>query len=140
MLRLNEKFAAAIRAHGVEAYPHECCGAILGRDAGCARDVVALVPLANRRDDSPRNRFEITADDVRMAEKNARELGADLVGWYHSHPDAPARPSEYDREHAWPWYSYIIASIEKTGPQAMNSWRLVDDRSHYDPEPIEITG
>ena len=140
MLRLNEKFAAAIRAHGVETYPHECCGAILGRDAGCARDVVALVPLANRRDDSPRNRFEITADDVRMAEKKARELGADLVGWYHSHPDAPARPSEFDREHAWPWYSYIIASIEKTGPEAMNSWRLVDDRSHYDPEPIEITG
>ena len=140
MLRLNEKFAAAIRAHGVETYPHECCGAILGRDAGSERDVVALVPLANRRDDSPRNRFEITADDVRMAEKKARELGADLMGWYHSHPDAPARPSEFDREHAWPWYSYIITSIEKTGPQAMNSWRLADDRSHYDPEPIEITG
>ena len=75
-----------------------------------------------------------------MAEKKARELGADLVGWYHSHPDAPARPSEFDREHAWPWYSYIIVSIEKAGPQAMNSWRLVDDRSHYDAEPIEITG
>jgi hypothetical protein len=69
MLRLNEKFAAAIRAHGVETYPHECCGAILGRDAGPAREVVGLVPLANRRDDSPRNRFEITADDVRLAEK-----------------------------------------------------------------------
>jgi proteasome lid subunit RPN8/RPN11 len=140
MLRLNEKFAAAIRAHGVQSYPHECCGAILGRDAGIAREVLGLVPLANRRDDSPRNRFEITSDDVRMAENKARDLGCDLVGWYHSHPDAPARPSEYDREHAWPWYSYIIASIEKTGPQAMNSWRLVDDRSHYDPEPIEITG
>ena len=140
MLRLNEKFAAAIRTHGVETYPHECCGAILGRDAASEREVVALVPLANRRDDSPRNRFEITADDVRMAEKKARELGADLVGWYHSHPDAPARPSEFDREHAWPWYSYIITSVETTGPQALNSWRLADDRSHYDPEPIEITG
>jgi proteasome lid subunit RPN8/RPN11 len=139
MLRLNEKFAAAIRAHGVETYPHECCGAILGRDDDTSRAVLALVPLANRRDDSPRNRFEISADDVRMAEKKARELGADLVGWYHSHPDAPARPSEFDREHAWPWYSYIIVSTEKVGPKAMNSWRLVDDRSHYDPEPIEIT-
>lgn len=140
MLKIHEEFAAAIRAHGVDTYPHESCGAILGRDTGLVREVVALVPLANRRDDSPRNRFEITGDDVRMAEKKARELGADLVGWYHSHPDAPARPSEFDREHAWPWYSYIIASIEKTGPKAMNSWRLVDDRSHYDAEPIEITG
>ena len=140
MLRLNEKFAAAIRAHGVQSYPHECCGAILGRDAGIAREVLGLVPLANRRDDSPRNRFEITSDDVRMAENKARDLGCDLVGWYHSHPDAPARPSDFDREHAWPWYSYIIVSIEKAGPQAMNSWRLVDDRSRYDAEPIEIIG
>jgi len=140
MLRLNEKFAAAIRAHGVRSYPHECCGAILGRDAGIAREVLGLVPLANRRDDSPRNRFEITSDDVRMAENKARDLGCDLVGWYHSHPDAPARPSDFDREHAWPWYSYIIVSIEKAEPRTMNSWRLVDDRSRYDAEPIEIIG
>jgi len=141
MLRLTEEFAASIRAHGVETYPHECCGAILGRETdAAAREVRALVPLANRRDDSPRNRFEITPDDVRVAEKKAWELGCDLIGWYHSHPDAPARPSEFDREHAWPWYSYIIASIEKAEPKAMNSWRLVDDRSHYDAEPIEITG
>jgi proteasome lid subunit RPN8/RPN11 len=140
MLRLNEKFAAAIRAHGVETYPHECCGAILGRDAGVAREVLGLVPLANRRDDSPRNRFEITSDDVRVAENKARDLGCDLVGWYHSHPEAPARPSDFDREHAWPWYSYIIVSIEKAEPRAMNSWRLVDDRSRYDAEPIEIIG
>ena len=140
MLRLNEKFAAAIRAHGVQSYPHECCGAILGRDAGIAREVLGLVPLANRRDDSPRNRFEITSDDVRMAENKARDLGCDLVGWYHSHPDAPARPSDFDREHAWPWYSYIIVSIEKAEPRTMNSWRLVDDRSRYDAEPIEIIG
>jgi proteasome lid subunit RPN8/RPN11 len=140
MLRLNEKFAAAIRAHGVRSYPHECCGAILGRDAGIAREVLGLVPLANRRDDSPRNRFEITSDDVRMAENKARDLGCDLVGWYHSHPDAPARPSDFDREHAWPWYSYIIVSIEKAEPRTMNCWRLVDDRSRYDAEPIEIIG
>jgi proteasome lid subunit RPN8/RPN11 len=140
MLRLNEKFAAAIRAHGVQSYPHECCGAILGRDAGIAREVLGLVPLANRRDDSPRNRFEITSEDVRMAENKARDLGCDLVGWYHSHPDAPARPSDFDREHAWPWYSYIIVSIEKAEPRTMNCWRLVDDRSRYDAEPIEIIG
>ena len=96
------------------------------------------MPLANRRDDSPRNRFEITADDVRMAEKKARELGADLVGWYHSHPDAPARPSEFDREHAWPWYSYIIVSVANGTPEEMTSWRLNDDRQEFYSESIEV--
>jgi proteasome lid subunit RPN8/RPN11 len=126
-----------IEAHGVETYPHECCGALLGRDSEASREILALLPLANRRDDSPRNRFELTPDDVRLAEKTAREKHLDLLGWYHSHPDAPARPSEFDREHAWPWYSYIIVSVQSGQPRDMNSWRLRDDRSAYDPEAIE---
>ena len=92
--------------------PHECCGALLGRDGDASREMLDLLPLANRRDDSPRNRFELTPDDVRLAEKTAREKHLELIGWYHSHPDAPARPSEFDREHAWPWYSYIIVSVQ----------------------------
>jgi proteasome lid subunit RPN8/RPN11 len=136
-LQISEVLAARIRAHGVETYPHECCGAILGRDEG-DRIVRDLMPLQNRRDDSPRNRFEVTPDDVRLAEKTADEKKLDLIGWYHSHPDAPARPSEYDREHAWPWYSYIIVSVQKGEPKDMNSWRLKDDRAAYDPEPIAI--
>jgi proteasome lid subunit RPN8/RPN11 len=136
-LQISEALAARIRAHGVETYPHECCGAILGRDEG-DRIVRDLMPLQNRRDDSPRNRFEVTPDDVRLAEKTADEKKLDLIGWYHSHPDAPARPSEYDREHAWPWYSYIIVSVQKGEPKDMNSWRLKDDRAAYDPEPIAI--
>jgi len=140
-LKLSESLAARIRAHGVETYPHECCGALLGRDgeAGAPRLVSDLLPLANRRDDSPRNRFELTADDVRHAEKAARDKGIELLGWYHSHPDAPARPSEYDRDHAWPWYSYIIVSVQKGEPRDMTSWRLHDDRTGYDPEAIEIS-
>ena len=116
---------------------YECCGAILGRDGEAAREVLDLMPLANRRDDSPRNRFEVTSEDVRLAEKTARAHNLELIGWYHSHPDAPARPSEYDREHAWPWYSYIIISVQSAQPRDMNSWRLRDDRSAYDPEAIE---
>ena len=137
-LKLTEALAAQIRAHGVETYPHECCGAILGTDDEGARTVRDLMPLQNRRDDSPRNRFEVTPDDVRLAEKTAAAKNLDLIGWYHSHPDAPARPSEFDREHAWPWYSYIIVSIQKGAPHDMNSYRLQDDRAAYDPEPIEI--
>jgi len=140
-IQLSESLAQRIRAHGVETYPHECCGAMLGREADgpdAPREVKDLLPLANRRDDSPRNRFEVTPDDVRLAEKTAREKGLELLGWYHSHPDAPARPSEYDREHAWPWYSYIILSVQKGEPREMTSWRLNDDRAAYEAEAVQI--
>ena len=137
-LKIGEDLVQRIHAHGVETYPHECCGALLGRDAKASREVVDLLPLANRRNDSPRNRFELAPDDVRMAEKTAREQRLELLGWYHSHPDAPARPSEFDREHAWPWYSYIIVSVEKSEARDMTSWRLQDDRSAYNMEAIEI--
>lgn len=136
-LKVHSEILRRIQAHGAETYPHECCGALLGRDGDKSREVLDLLPLANRRDDSPRNRFEVTADDVRLAEKTAREKRIDLLGWYHSHPDSPARPSEFDREHAWPWYSYIIVSVQKGEPRDTTSWRLHDDRATYDPEEIE---
>jgi proteasome lid subunit RPN8/RPN11 len=137
VLKLGESLAAKIQAHGMETYPHECCGAILGRDGTGSREALDLLRLVNRREDSPRNRFEVTAEDVHLAEKTAREKKLELIGWYHSHPDAPARPSEFDREHAWPWYSYIILSVQSGRPCEMNSWRLHDDRAAYDPEAIE---
>ena len=121
----------------METYPHECCGAILGRDGEAAREVLDLMPLANRRDDSPRNRFEVTRRRRAPGGENRPRAKLDLIGWYHSHPDAPARPSEFDREHAWPWYSYIIISVQSGQPRDMNSWRLRDDRSAYDSEAIE---
>ncbi len=137
-LALSVNLAAQMRVHGADTYPHECCGALLGRDTEGAREVLALFPLANRREDSPRNRFSIPAKDVLRAQAAAREKNLDLIGWYHSHPDHPARPSEYDREHAWPWYSYVIVSIMEQAPSEMTSWRLADDRSAFAPEEIEI--
>jgi len=137
-LRITEELAARIRAHGARKYPHECCGALLGRDAGSGREVLDIVPLENRRDDSPRNRFALTAHDVREAERIARERGLDVIGWYHSHPDHPARPSEFDREHAWPWYSYVIVSIVAREPREISSWRLADDRSRFDSEEMDV--
>jgi proteasome lid subunit RPN8/RPN11 len=101
-----------------------------------SRRVRSLFPLVNRRDDSPRNRFSVTPDDVLEAEKAARAEGLEVIGWYHSHPDHPARPSDYDRDHAWPWYSYIIVSVHAGVPQDMTSWRLKDDRSGYLEEKI----
>jgi proteasome lid subunit RPN8/RPN11 len=150
-LWISGQLAEKIRAHGAETYPHECCGALLGRDTGevagsdpakypvaSERQILALYPLVNRRDDSPRNRFSVTSEDVMAAEKAAREKDMDVVGWYHSHPDHPARPSQFDRDHAWPWYSYIIVSVQNGAPQEMTSWRLNDDRQEFSPEGIEI--
>jgi proteasome lid subunit RPN8/RPN11 len=150
-LWISGHLAEKIRQHGGETYPHECCGALLGRDSSAIagvdpekdvltppREILALFPLVNRRDDSPRNRFSVSVEDVRAAEKAASEQGIEVVGWYHSHPDHPARPSTYDRDHAWPWYSYIIVSVQNGAPQDMTSWRLNDDRQEFSPEGIEI--
>src|SRR5882724_1444119 len=138
-LCISQELADRIGKHGAETYPHECCGALLGSDASDeVREVRELFPLVNRRDDSPRNRFAVTAEDVRDAEKAGRVAGLDVVGWYHSHPDHPARPSEFDREHAWPWYSYIIVSVQNGAPKDMTSWRLNDDRAAYSAEEIEV--
>ncbi len=136
MLLLSKKIDQAIRDHGAKDYPNECCGAMLGSDGDAGREVRALFPLINRRDDSPRNRFSITPEDFRAAERVAAESGLDVLGWYHSHPDHPARPSEFDREHAWPWYSYVIVSVHGGAPQDLTSWQLDDDRSQFQPEVV----
>jgi proteasome lid subunit RPN8/RPN11 len=140
-LKISPELADKIRAHGAQTYPHECCGALLGGDTEVAdrrvyREIHALHPLVNRRDDSPNNRFAVTSQDVLDAEKAARQQGLEVVGWYHSHPDHPARPSQYDRDHAWPWYSYIIVSVANRIPEEMTSWRLTDDRTEFELEEI----
>jgi proteasome lid subunit RPN8/RPN11 len=147
-LGISAELAEKIREHGIETYPYECCGALLGTDYDglatdpnresrkVSREIISLFPLVNRRDDSPRNRFAVTPDDVREAEKAASAQGLEVIGWYHSHPDHPAKPSDFDRDHAWPWYSYIIVSVHTGVPQDMTSWRLKDDRSGYREEKI----
>jgi proteasome lid subunit RPN8/RPN11 len=136
---LDAECAQKIRAHGVETYPHECCGALFGRDGanGSPREILQAFPLVNRRDDSPQNRFSVSTRDVVTAEREADARGLSVVGWYHSHPDHPAKPSDFDREHAWPWYSYIILSVEKGGTREMRSWQLREDRTKYLEEELE---
>jgi len=129
-----------MRLHGEETYPYECCGALLGRDVADEgrREILEVFPLVNRREDSPRNRFSLSPRDVLAAEREAVARGLDVLGWYHSHPDHPARPSEYDREHAWPWYSYIILSVRQGVTAEVRSWRLAEDRSQYAEEDLEV--
>ena len=132
MLTLEAGVADAIRAHGRETFPHECCGAMLGKD-GVVREAFAL---PNTTEEGPRRRFLVRPDDYRIAEERAREAGLDLLGFYHSHPDHPARPSQYDLDHAWPFFSYVIVSVREGVSEDMTSWRLREDRSAFDPEEL----
>jgi proteasome lid subunit RPN8/RPN11 len=132
-LSLQAGFVAAIRNHGVEAYPDECCGAMIGRDGIVTRTYA----LPNATEEGPRRRFRIRPQDYREAERQATESGADLVGFYHSHPDHPARPSQYDLDHAWPVFSYVIVSVREGVAEDMTSWRLREDRSVFDEEDLE---
>jgi proteasome lid subunit RPN8/RPN11 len=118
----------AIRLHGQETYPHECCGALIGRDDS----VGEIVALPNTTDEGPRRRFLVRDWDYRLAEQRATELGAELLGFYHSHPDHPARPSQYDLDHAWPTFAYVIVSVAAGTAGDMTVWYLKDDRSSFD--------
>ena len=135
-LQLTTKHDQAIRAHGAEDYPHECCGFLVGRADGETVTVMRTVPAANTRDDSPRNRFEIDPGDLVKTDRAARAEGLGVVGFYHSHPDAPARPSEFDREHAWPGYCYVIVSVRQGQPREMRNWRLTEDHTHFEEDEI----
>jgi proteasome lid subunit RPN8/RPN11 len=117
-----------IEAEGVSAYPNECCGIIYGRDVnegGVTRRVVEkLEPVVNEFEAGERyHRFLITPATLLKAEKQCA-AGQLVLGFYHSHPDHPARPSEYDREHAWPFYSYVIVAIHQREAKDMTCWLL----------------
>ena len=131
-LSLQPGVAEAIRAHGTETYPNECCGALYGRE-GVVTETYAL---PNTTEEGPRRRFLVRPQDYRDAEKRATELKVDLLGFYHSHPDHPARPSQYDLDHAWPFFSYIIVAVRAGTSEDMTSWRLREDRSAFDEESL----
>ena len=138
-LQLTTEHDAEIRAHAADDYPNECCGFLVGRADGEDVTVIRTVPAANTRDDSPRNRFEIDPGDLVKTDKAARADGLGVVGFYHSHPDAPAMPSEFDREHAWAGYCYIIVSVQAGQAKEMRNWRLVENHTHFEEDEIRIT-
>jgi proteasome lid subunit RPN8/RPN11 len=131
-LILRTTVADAIRRHGSEAYPNECCGALIGRDGV----TFSAYALPNTTEEGPRRRFRVRPEDYREAERQASQAGGELLGFYHSHPDHPARPSQYDLDHAWPFFSYVIVSVREGEPRDMTSWRLRDDRSAFDQEDL----
>ena len=139
MLVLPDDLYRRIEEEGVRAFPNECCGVMIGRDDAVSsrRIVERLQPLTNSFEKSEQyHRFRLDPLEYIQAEKAAGAEGKLVLGFYHSHPDHPARPSEYDREHAWPFYSYAIVSIMGRKPAAMTSWLLDEDAAQFREEKI----
>ncbi len=133
-IHLNPRALEIINRHAAAAYPDECCGALIGTADNGHVDVQHARELDNVTEEGPRRRFLVSANDYRQAEAEARSRGADLVGFYHSHPDHPAEPSQYDLDHAWPNLSYVIVSVRAGTPGDLRSWRLRHDRSAFEEE------
>ena len=125
---ITAKAGEAIRTHGAADFPDECCGALIAVDG----IIVEAHPLKNTTSGGAARRFRIGPDGYRAAEARARKAGGTLAGFYHSHPNEPARPSPYDLEHAWPNLTYVIISVNGGVPGAITVWHLRDDRSGFD--------
>jgi proteasome lid subunit RPN8/RPN11 len=124
-LTITAAVEASIRDHGEETFPHECCGALIGSGV----HVSSAFALPNTTEEGPRRRFLVRPSDYRLAEQHATERGGELIGFYHSHP---ARPSQFDLDHAWPTFAYIIVSVMSRRASDMTVWFLKEDRSTFD--------
>ncbi len=138
MIRIDSAQLEAIRIHGQQDYPFECCGALLGSsDNDSGKTVRRVLPISNARSGTEKhNRFTILPEEMLRCELQAQKENMEVLGFYHSHPDHPAEPSEYDREHAWPFYSYIIVSVQKGTAEALTSWELDNGREKFNQEII----
>ncbi|MEE2777725.1 MAG: M67 family metallopeptidase [Acidobacteriota bacterium] len=137
-LQLTDDDIERIYADGRATYPEECCGVMIGTlRNGDQAEVVEIVSARNEREDENRhNRFLISPQALMEAQRSARARQFEVVGYYHSHPDHPARPSDFDRDHAWPGQSYLIISVQSGEVADCRSWRLKDDRTAFDEETV----
>jgi proteasome lid subunit RPN8/RPN11 len=140
MLKIDQTQLAAIKQHVAGTYPYEGGGLLIGRvDEHGAKVVDEVKVFANQREIEEQHHRILIADRmVREAEDYADNKGALLIGFFHSHPDHPARPSEFDRDHALPWWSYLIVSVLQGRVTEVLSWELRDDRSQFDEEPVTL--
>ena len=137
MITIRNEQLEQIREHGVRDYPYECCGLLLGHYGDDGKVVTETYPISNAREESAkRNRFLIEPEELMRGERYAREKDLEVVGFYHSHPDSPARPSQYDLDHAWPTYSYIIVSTSAGQSGDLFSWEQEPDRSKFNQEEL----
>jgi proteasome lid subunit RPN8/RPN11 len=137
MIYLTEEHIKQIEAHGETTFPHECGGMIIGRFETDKKTVVELLPMENAMAESEQhNRVLILPKDVLKAERYARSQKLDVIGYYHSHPDHPAIPSQFDLDHALPVWTYIIVSVESGKAVNLLAWEMENDRSKFNEEEI----
>lgn len=137
MITLSEQVRTSICLHAERDYPHECGGMLIGKFEDDKKTVHETFPLENARDEADRHdRILILPKDVLRAERYAREKKLDVVGYYHSHPDDTAIPSQYDLDHALPVWSYVIASVIKGEVIDIRSWEMENDRTRFNSEFI----
>lgn len=136
-IKVRQRHLESIRRHGESTFPDECCGLLLGRLVDGEKIIEATYLVANAKEEgSKHNRFLIPPQAVLKGERYAREKKLEVLGFYHSHPNAEARPSQFDLDHAWPFYSYLIVSVKNRKAQEINSWKMAADRSRFDVESI----
>ena len=138
MLKINKAELEAVRRHGEETYPHECCGVLLGRMEDEERQVVETVRCGNTREDRPQDRYNIDPRELVRIQRQGHERGLDIVGFYHSHPDHPAQASRFDTERAWAGYVYLIVAIHQGNPVDANAFVADADGGPFQPEPLEV--
>ncbi len=140
MISISEELLEKIKAHGERTYPNECGGMLIGQFENEAKTVTELLPMENAAGEAEQhNRVLILPKDVLRAERYAREHELDVVGYYHSHPDDEAVPSQFDLDHALPVWSYIIVSVLEGKAIDARSWQMENDRSKFSEEEFSIT-
>ena len=141
-MKISRQLLDQIHHHLEAGYPNEACGVMLGKNGV----MTEIVSADNQRNDQPsaggesaRNRYLIDPLAYLKIERDADKRGLQVLGIYHSHPDVAARPSQFDLDHAWPNFSYLIVSVCKGKSVETHSWRLREDRSRFDQESVEIS-
>ena len=122
-IELSNENWTRIERHGAEAYPNECCGMLLGKEQGGRKLIEDILP----------------PEDFLKGEREARSRGLDILGFYHSHPDHFAQPSEFDRQHAWPWYTYLILGVNGGVAGALTGWQLTEDRAQFLQQELRVS-
>lgn len=140
MLRIERVPFAVMKAHAEAAYPNECVGAMLGNSGSDSKVVVLAMPLENSAEGSQRAFYELSSNSLLAAENAARQLHLDLLGVYHSHPDADAYFSDTDLKHSCPWYSFVVLSVKGGAYDHANSWLPDFDQTRADPETLVTVG
>lgn len=134
MISIPKKIYNEIISHAKASYPHEGCGVLVGKN----KNVAKIYPVENINKERANDRYEIDPKALLLVEKEAKKDSLEVVGFFHSHPDHPDRPSEFDRQRAWPFYSYVIVAVQNGKDVSVKSWTFEDENEPFREEEMEI--